>query len=75
MQRLFAGIVLLVSGAVAEAQQQPDPQSLQRAVSVLQAQRNAAYDAQANSEMRALGLQEELDKLRKELEALKAEKK
>ena len=62
-------VSLLMEPAVA---QQPDIPTLQRAVAVLQAQRNTAYDLQAQSEIRAAGLAQENEQLKvriKELEA------
>lgn len=73
-------IVLIAATAprsCAHAQQAPDPAFLQRALSALQAQRNAAMDSQVVAEARAAGLTEDLAKANariKELET-KPEKK
>jgi len=64
-------LVLLVSSALA---QQPDPAFLQRAATALQQQRNECQDQQANIRIALLTSQEEVEKLKKEIEALKAEK-
>jgi hypothetical protein len=66
---IFLAIILaLVSGGlVAHAQQQPDPAFLQKAVQVLQTQRNNEADQRAVAEARAAMLQDEVTKLQKEL--------
>jgi hypothetical protein len=52
--------------------QQPDPAVMQRALNVLQAQRNQALDAAASAEVRAAGLAEELAKTQAQLKELEA---
>jgi len=67
---------LIVTSAAAQTQP-PDAAFMQRAVSALQAQRNAAQDAAAVAEARAAGLADDLVKARariKELEPSPAEK-
>lgn len=55
-------------------QQQPDPAATQRALTVLQQQRNQAMDAHANAEMRVMQLTEEVAKLKMELDEAKKAK-
>jgi len=72
---VFATLLLLSTSAFA---QQSDPAFMQRAVTALQAQRNAALDGAAAQQARADGLQEELNKAQariKELEAKSEPKK
>lgn len=74
---LGASLVLLASTASAQ-QQAPDPAFLQRALSVMQAQRNQAMDTAAVQQARADGLADELAKAQarvKELEPKPDEKK
>lgn len=54
-------LILVLSTSSAFAQQ-PDPAFMQRAIAALQAQRNAALDAQAVSEAKVAGLTEDLNK-------------
>jgi hypothetical protein len=63
---IFA-LTLTASGAVA---QQADPQFLQRAVPVLQAQRNQALDAAAAQQARADGLADDLAKAQARIKEL-----
>jgi len=49
--------------------QQPDAAFLQKAITSLQAQRNAALDAQAGAEARMATFAEEVDKLKAQLAA------
>lgn len=77
MKILLAAIFCLAT-TVSFAQQAPDPAFLQRVLPTLQAQRNAALDAQAVAEARAAGLADDLAKANariKELEAKPEEKK
>lgn len=58
--------------------EQPDLQVLQRAVSILQAQRNQAQDSAAAAEVKAAGLADDLAKAQariKELESKPVDKK
>lgn len=57
---IIAAVLLLSSPAL--AQQQPDIDTLQRAVKALYQQRNAAADAQLDAEVRASGLAADLAK-------------
>jgi len=57
-------LILILLSWPALAQQQPDIAALQRAVAVLQQQRNAAMDALANSEVQRALLAEEIEKLK-----------
>jgi hypothetical protein len=54
----------------AYAQQQPDPVLMQKAIGVLQQQRNAGLDAAASAEARAAMLADENAKLKKQIEDL-----
>lgn len=65
MKKIAFAIVLLASPAI--AQQQPDPETLQRVLAAMREQRNAALDAVAMSEARAAKLEAELEKLKAEL--------
>lgn len=65
-------LAFLLLASPAFAQQAPtDPATLQRAITILQQQRNQALDMQANSEMRAAQLTEENAKLKAELDELR----
>lgn len=64
----IALVLLLALSTVAAAQQPADPAALQRALAVLQQQRNQAMDLHANAEMRVMQLTEELAKAKAELE-------
>lgn len=66
MKRL--AILLALAATPALAQQQPDPAFLQKALAVLQAQRNAALDGQAAAEARAAMLADENAALKKQVE-------
>lgn len=61
MKTVLAAIFCLAAWA-GFAQQAPDPAFLQRALSALQAQRNAALDSQVVAEARAAGLTDDLAK-------------
>lgn len=54
------------------AQQPPDIPTLQKAIAVMQAQRNQAFDAQAGAEVRAATLAEENARLKAQVQALEA---
>jgi hypothetical protein len=56
----FAILLLLLAASPASAQQQPDPQFMQRAIAALQTQRNQALDTAAGAEARAAGLADDL---------------
>jgi len=60
--------MLLTTPALA---QQPDVATLQRAIAVLQSQRNQAMDALANTEVQRAALAEQVEKLKAEIEELK----
>jgi hypothetical protein len=64
-------IVFLLLSTPALAQQQPDPMFLQRALAVVQAQRNQALDAVAGSEAKVSGLTDELAKATAQIKALR----
>ncbi len=51
-------------------QQQPDPIVMQRAMNVLQAQRNQALDQGAAAEVRSAGLADELSKAQAKIKEL-----
>jgi len=65
MTRVAAVLIALVA-MPAHAQQQPpiDPATLQRAITVLQQQRNQAMDSQVNSEVQRAALAEEVERLK-----------
>lgn len=63
-------LALLITPVLA---QQPDPATLQKAVTVIQAQRNQALDAQASAEIRAALLNEEVTKLKARVQELEAQ--
>lgn len=72
MIRLFVAVILFMVMAPAFAQQQPpDPASLQKAIVVLQQQRNNAMDQAAGAQAEAMRLVDENAKLKAEIEALK----
>ena len=60
MRGIFIALALISTPALAE--QQPDPAVLQRAIAVLQRQRNQAQDVAASAEIKALTLADELAK-------------
>lgn len=68
-------IVALFFATPVFAQQAPDPAFLQRALSALQAQRNAALDAQAVVEARAAGLTDDLARAQARIKEIETEKK
>lgn len=63
-------IAALLFAEPALAQQQPDPAFLQRAISAMQQQRNAALDGQAAAEAARTGLVEEVIRLKARLSEL-----
>ena len=67
----YALAAFLMLAAPAFAADQPDPVFLQKAVVALQAQRNAALDAQAVAEARAAQLTDEVAALKKQIEDAK----
>ena len=68
---LTSAFVLMTSSAFAQQPQQPDQQAfMQRAISALQAQRNAALDAHAASEAKLSGLTEDLAKANLKIKGL-----
>lgn len=60
----------LMAAVAAYAQQQPDPAVMQRAMNVLQAQRNQAFDQAATAEVRAAGLADDLAKAQARIKEL-----
>lgn len=68
MIRIAILIVMLATSAL--AQQPPDPASLQKAIAVLQQQRNAAMDQAAGVQVEAQRLAEENAALKKQIEDL-----
>lgn len=71
MTRALLFILLLIATTPTVAQQQPDLATLQRAIAVLQQQRNQAMDAVANLEVQRALLAEEVERLKVEIEKLK----
>lgn len=72
MKRLTACLVALALCGPAVAEEQPDAATLQKALTLVQAQRNRALDAQLNAEVSAALFADENAKLKarvKELEA------
>ncbi len=63
----------IVSVAVAQPVQQPDPAFLQKAIGALQNQRNAALDGQAVCEARSASQAEQVAALTAERDKFKAE--
>ena len=66
--------IIVIAGLLAStsafAQQQPDPAVMQRALNVLQAQRNQAMDSAAIAEARAVGLADDLAKAQAKIKEL-----
>jgi predicted nucleic acid-binding Zn-ribbon protein len=65
---------LIITAALATpalAQKPPDMATLQRAIGVLQQQRNQAMDALANAEVQRSALADQVEKLKAEIEELK----
>lgn len=73
MKRLVLALVLLSTPVFAQ-QQQADVNTLQKALAVLQQQRNNAMDALASATTQATMLQEENNKLKAEIEEMKKPK-
>lgn len=71
MKKLAVLLLLVASPALG---QQPDPAFLQRALSVMQQQRNAAMDAAAGQQARADGLADELAKAQARIKELEPKK-
>lgn len=67
MRISLAAAILTALVQSALAQQQPDIPMLQKAVTVIQAQRNQALDAQAGAEVRAATLAEENARLKAQI--------
>jgi ABC-type metal ion transport system substrate-binding protein len=74
MRRIFGlGVAaLIVLGPSIAAAQQADPAVMQRALRVLEQQRNAALNGQANAETTSLGIAEENEKLKKRVQELES---
>ena len=72
MRAILLLAVMVVTPAL--AQQQPDPAMLQKAIAVLQQQRNEAMDKAAAAEVKASQLADELQKLKAETEKAGAPK-
>lgn len=68
--KYLAAAIILATTAPAFAQTAPDAAFLQRAVNVLQAQRNAALDAQAIAEANLAGVKEDLAKAQARIKEL-----
>lgn len=65
------GFVLVATAAIAQAPQAPpDPVFLGKAISQLVADRNDALDRKVMAEVRAAMLQDEVDRLKKQVEAV-----
>jgi predicted nucleic acid-binding Zn-ribbon protein len=64
MMRVVLILLGLMVCASAVAQQQPDVSALQKAIAVLQSQRNQAMDALASAEVQRATLAEEIEKLK-----------
>jgi hypothetical protein len=62
MIRIIAAALFLVVATSAQAQQQPDPAFLQRALAAMQGQRNQAMDVAVAQQARADGLVDDLAK-------------
>lgn len=71
---IFGAIPLALAAVVAQAQQSPpaDPAFLQKAIQSLQQARNNAQDQLAAEQARRMMLEEEVAKLKSDLEAKKA---
>lgn len=67
---IVAVSLLLATGAFAQPQPPPDPVFLARALSALQAQRNAALDAQVVAEARAAMLADDVAQLKAKLDEM-----
>lgn len=67
MMRALVVILALVTPAFA---QQPDPATMQKAITVLQQQRNSAMDQAASAQTEAMRLVDEVAKLKAEIAEL-----
>lgn len=67
---LISIIVLFTSTATNAQQALPDASFMQRAITVLQTQRNSALDGQAAAEAKAAGLAEDLAKAKTKIKEL-----
>lgn len=75
MRPLLASLALAFAISTALAQQPPDIATLQKAIAVIQQQRNQAFDAQAGAEVRAATLAEENARLKAQVQELEAKAK
>jgi Ni/Co efflux regulator RcnB len=73
MTRLLIVAAVLFSATASNAQQQPDPAFLQRALTALQTQRNQALDMAAAQQARADGLTDDLAKAQSKVKELEAQ--
>ena len=71
---LFVAILFVALADIAGAQQAPDPALVQKVAGQLERQRNDALNAQAICSANLGTLQEEIEKLKKQLEAKKDDK-
>lgn len=65
-------VATLLAAASPALAQQPDAATMQKAVSIIQAQRNQALDAQVGAEIRASTLADENAKLKARVQELEA---
>jgi molecular chaperone GrpE (heat shock protein) len=76
MPRLLLALLSVCIISTAAAQQQPqkvDPATLEKAATILQLQRNQAWDAAAGCELRVAQANEELAKLKADLAKVQAD--
>jgi len=70
---IFSMTLALMAGAsFAQPAPQPDIATLQKAITIIQTQRNQALDAHAGSELRAATLAEENARLKAQVQAMEA---
>lgn len=74
MKRLIIALLLIASPALAQTQQQPNPATMQKAINILQGQRNSAMDQLASAQLQVSNLTDENTDLKAQIEELKKSK-
>lgn len=75
MKKTLIVLAVLFTTPTLAQQAQPDPAFMQHAIGSLQAQRNAALDAQVLAEAKVAGLMEDLDKANLKIKGLESKLK
>jgi hypothetical protein len=75
MRAVLIVVSVMLSTSAFSQQQAPDPTAMQRAITILQAQRNQASDQAAAAEIRATGLADDLAKAQATIKGLEEKEK